>query len=229
MSEDAAPKPVKLPYFHRTLTPEDQALIGDITPKPITNGEVDNSASSINTQSAKISESSAWNSAKTWEERDCTAWAKSCLTDTIFKPDDKIDDNIAQVPTLSINSTQYDITIQTIKKVEGNASITHSRGKARYLYEFSFEFNLKIREKNDNNASDNNAKKKKSFKSTVTVADVINDQLDDIEIEMNWTEGSKPSSNADSIAIKNALIKEQIIKRFVQSKMKEFEEEFRKV
>lgn len=35
MTEDAKPKPVKLPYFHRTLSPEDQRLIGDITPKPI--------------------------------------------------------------------------------------------------------------------------------------------------------------------------------------------------
>ena len=35
LSQTDAPKPVKLPYFHRTLSPEDQELIGDITPKPI--------------------------------------------------------------------------------------------------------------------------------------------------------------------------------------------------
>ena len=65
MSESTL-KPVKLPYFHRTLSEEDTQLIGSTAPKRI-------EPSADETQEdSKLSTSSKWNSAGTWEERDCS-------------------------------------------------------------------------------------------------------------------------------------------------------------
>ena len=60
---------VKLPYFHRVQTQEEKDLIGDITPKPITS---DTASSGVNS----ILSSASWNTAETWEERDCSKWSK---------------------------------------------------------------------------------------------------------------------------------------------------------
>ena len=57
---------VKLPYFHRTQSQQDKDLIGDITPKVI------NIHSDPSSGSKSILSSASWNTADTWEERDCS-------------------------------------------------------------------------------------------------------------------------------------------------------------
>ena len=69
----AVPTGVKLPYFHRTQTQEEKDLIGDITPKPIITGDKSSSGSK------SIALSASWNTAETWEERDCSEWSKEKL------------------------------------------------------------------------------------------------------------------------------------------------------
>ena len=72
---DDKPPSVKLPYFHRTQTQEEKDLIGDITPKHIS---IDNTSSS---GSRSIVNSASWNTADTWEERDCSEWSRLKMQD----------------------------------------------------------------------------------------------------------------------------------------------------
>eukprot|EP01031_Cornospumella_fuschlensis_P027514 gene27514-33233_t len=110
----------KLPYFHRSLTPEDAALIGDIRPKVIA---TEASPAAV-TASGKVTSSSAWNGAQTWEERNCTNWGKEKLPDIIAND-------------LTTSGSGFNVKFTKLDKIDGNSSITHSRGKARYLYEWT--------------------------------------------------------------------------------------------
>lgn len=116
------PKPVKLPYFHRTLSPQDAALIGDTTPKPISPA----TASPVEA-GRTVHEASAWNAAQTWEERDCSAWGKGRIRE-IFDG----------------SSTDGSVTFSEPSKVEGHANITHVRGRARFMYEWDFSVSASV-------------------------------------------------------------------------------------
>ena len=180
------PKAVKLPYFHRTLSPADAALIGDITPKAISSGAA---TPSSNDNSGKGS-GSAWNAANTWEERDFTSTAKSKL--------------IQAFATENNDSNAHGVTIDNIEKVEGSASITHVRGRARYMYEWSFSVDFEGPH---------------GSKGSCAVSDVINDQLDDIELEVKW-KGTAPAKEHTK-SVKDSL-KKEIVRR-----VKIFEEYYR--
>lgn len=186
MTDAAAPK---LPYFHRSLTPEDAALIGDIRPKPIAGD-----AANI-TSSGKLTASSAWNSAQTWEERNCTEWGKEKLATVIPEGE-------------GISGSSFRVSFTALSKKEGNAHITHSRGKARFMYEWTLTVDIQ-------------AVGFETFKGSAVLSDVINDQLDDIEVELSWT-GKKPM-HADGKAIR------EMVKTLAVAKMKVFEEEYRKI
>lgn len=192
---------VKLPYFHRVLSPEDQALIGDIAPKPIATTEVNSTSSSSRLSSA------AWNSANTWEERDCTAWAKKTLLE------------LFNAKIVLPKTNQYTVTLKPVKDFNGNSQVTHIRGKARFIYEFAFDVSFTV-------TSEANAATK--FKGKLNIADLINDQLDDMEVALTWTTGSAPTG-AELIAVRNTILNGKGLKNAVKEKFKEFEVEFSKL
>mmetsp|Transcript_25251 Transcript_25251/g.19021 ORF Transcript_25251/g.19021 Transcript_25251/m.19021 type:complete len:186 (+) Transcript_25251:84-641(+) len=171
----AEQKPVKLPYFHRTLSPEDVALIGDIRPKQIVDIPA-NDGSNHNPL-----EASAWNAAQTWEERNCTNWGKIKMQE-LFAGD------------CNLGS----ITFSNFRKLEGNASITHVRGRARFLYEWNFAIDVAFHNSNE-------------VKLSVEVGEAINDQLDDIILSPTWKtagldrESQKRFLNDVHVALKRKL------------------------
>lgn len=116
----------KTTYFNRELTEEDKALIGDIAPKKLEN------VSNIATQGPEAG--SAWNYAGTFEDKNKTSWAKdklkAYLKGTSF--------NIPVGIGLSIHITK-------VKDFDGDASVIVSRGKTKYLFDFSFTLEWKIR------------------------------------------------------------------------------------
>jgi len=90
-------------HFRHQNTAEEAALIGNIAPKKVSAGDDADSSSSgsgsttssnnqttnsqgpqrIDTKGGNSgggSGASAWNSAGTWEEKDCSSWARACLT-----------------------------------------------------------------------------------------------------------------------------------------------------
>lgn len=194
------PKAVKLPYFHRTLSPEELALIGDTTPKPI--AEATN-VTIVEPAAGKLASGSAWNSAQTWEERDCTKWALEKLPD--FFTEHK------ELP----KAGQYTVLIKDLSNLQGTAQIAHVRGKARFIYELSFDLKFDV------SAGD------KKYKGKVSVTDVINDQLDDIEFSLSWTKESPP--NAEVAAVRSSVIGGSALKKLIKERVAKFEEEFRKL
>jgi len=176
MSDTSSKIGVKLPYFHRTLSPEDSALIGDITPKPIVE-------QSTMTTSGKISNASAWNAAQTWEERDVSSWAKTTLCTVLNE-----NLNTVKVGNYSLKYLSFD-------NVKGEAQITHIRGTARFLFEMSFSFKFSLHD----------ASVDKKYEGKMDVTDVINDQLDDVDISLeSWSVGKSPPG-ADQKNIKTFL------------------------
>lgn len=182
------PKPVKLPYFHRTLSPQDAALIGDTSPKPIST----TSAAPVQATNGNVREASAWNAAQTWEERDCSAWGKNKMRE-IFS--DAVVANGA-------------VTFVSTSKVDGHASITHVRGRARFLYEWNFVVEVSVvTEKNG------------TVKVEMDVAEAINDQLDDIIFTPTWKTAGLPRDVQKTVSkqVENAVVEQ----------MREFERQFR--
>jgi hypothetical protein len=188
---------VKLPYFHRKLSEEDQALLGDIAPKKI------DSVESLDSLSNKpLSTSSAWNQGTTWEERDCTRWAKSTI-ERLFRDG------------YEMTAKNISIDVLSAEDINGNAQITHSRGKPRYLYELSFQLVISVTEISTS----------KTYSGVkIKVIDAINDQLDDMELEVVWAE--RPNSNVINemkTCLKNDL------RAYILRQFKNFESEFRNI
>ena len=142
-------KAVKLPYFHRVLSQEDQALIGDITPKVI-----DTAAAAATTAgvATSVAETAAWNGAGTWEERDVTKSAQSFLEQ-------------AFADAFDVEKDGYVARFEPAESIKGSASITHVRGKPRFLYEWSFELQFQVTHGSD------------AYAGKVNVDDVVNDQV----------------------------------------------------
>merc|ERR1711904_295467 len=64
----------KTSYFHHEQTDEEKRLIGDIAPK-----RVNLPPGNLWTSTETNDDTSAWNTAGTWEERDITSWAVDTL------------------------------------------------------------------------------------------------------------------------------------------------------
>jgi tetratricopeptide (TPR) repeat protein len=108
-------------YFHNELSEQDKNLIGDIAPKRI-------DAAGVPAPAPMSSNGvSAWNQAGTWEEKNMTGWASQRLRELLSG--------------LSIPVSGGNIETQQLedKDVNGDASITFSRGKKRLVFEFDIK------------------------------------------------------------------------------------------
>lgn len=115
-----------------------------------------------------------------------------------------------------MNTKVYTVEIVKVDEVKGNASVTHSRGKPRYLYEFSFDLHLTVSEINSST----------SYSGVkVKVIDAINDQLDVMETELQW--GSSRPNSVGANELKKCC--DQSIRDYIVKQLKEFENEFRKI
>ena len=119
----------KTSYFHNELTDEARALIGDIAPKMIDASAASSTAN--NHQSGDNQNTSVWNQAGTWEEKNVTEWAKQSLTESL------------QIATFSFPDSSPApgalARVETVKKVDGHASFATVRSKKKYIYEFHID------------------------------------------------------------------------------------------
>jgi activator of HSP90 ATPase len=119
----------KTTYFNRELSAEDKSLLGDNAPKPIRAASASPSPALEQQPQQQQAGQSAWNAAGTWEEKDCSAWAKDRLKSIL--------------QSLSSKSGSDNISVTKVKDVEGEASITVVRGKKKYIYDYSLNMELK--------------------------------------------------------------------------------------
>lgn len=106
-------------YRHREWKPSVAVCTDSFVPKPISEPLpvcVDSSVSKAK---------SAWNAADTWEERDVLPQVKEWLSMEIPKIDESM---------ISGN----------LSEIEGFATITNIRGKIKYLFDLSFNFEIKF-------------------------------------------------------------------------------------
>lgn len=188
-------KEVKLPYFHRVLSADDQQLVGDCKPKAI------DSTTHRETSSAAAG-GSVWNSANTWEEKNCSKAAYGILEKILVDDTDYVN-----------NSKGYAIKILFCTTITGHANITFIRGTPRLLYDLSAS------EMKGEVIMSNDAASTHSF--TVEVSDMINDQdSDDIVIKY-----SSDTTALPSYISKNGVVTD--IQKFIKSKLATFERELR--
>jgi len=102
-------------------------------------------------------------------------------------------------------------------EVKGNASVTHSRGKPRYLYEYSFELDIEVVNLHSSSKSFSGVK--------IKVIDAINDQLDDMELELQW--GDKRPDSAGMTEVKATMKGD--VRSYILKQLQYFETEFRKI
>jgi hypothetical protein len=165
----------KTSYFHHELSEETKQLIGDIAPKKLdVTTTID---TSTDTSTTTTSTHSAWNQAQTWEEKDCTEWAKRTFIETVLalQPDNH---DTSHNPLWSVTSVQVEPT--------SHASIVTSRGKKRYLYEFT---NVQITWKYQTNDNDDD----EIVVGTLIIMEIdgnsTEDDMDDLDItNLNITE-----------------------------------------
>jgi len=197
----AAAKPVKLPYFHRTLSEEDVALIGDIAPKRISVCAAEG-AEEVEAEDRKLSSSSKWNSAGTWEERNCTQWSK---------------DNIkAKMARITAKRDDYEVCIECCDDITGHANIATVRGKPKFLFEFDIHLKFEV----------SSTTKDSTFKGNLVLSEVQNDQIDDAELRVDWKGTSPSGSEAKTV---RGLLLEGELKKVVLDRLKAYETEYRKL
>jgi len=114
-------------YFHRDVSEHEAKIIGDITPERVGGNDSDDDPMPIAAATAtpqSLATNSAWNTAKTWEERDMTTWAKSHLESLLVGVSQDVTDSLAEIKELA--------------DWDGDASIPVIRGRPRFLYDFTF-------------------------------------------------------------------------------------------
>jgi len=187
--EEAKPK---LPYFHRELSKEELALLGDQAPKPI------NTAAQNNSFSGPPTSGSAWNAAGSWEEKDTSKQCKELFESLL--------DGEWGLDAIGVN-------VLSCQSLEGDASLVHSKGKARYLYSYEVKLKSEITVED------------KVYEFTLLVHDLTNDQdLEDYDLEVAWTSKSPPGPLLAK-AKKQLLSKDT--KQALRKKVEEFEAGFR--
>lgn len=103
----------KLPYFHRTLSPDDTELLAS-----------SGSKNQVEEARATATKGSAWNSSGSWEERDVTSQTRQVFQHVMS----------SLMPIAGV-----DYTVLECQDVEVHtASLVNSKGKRRFLYDMSF-------------------------------------------------------------------------------------------
>jgi len=133
----------KTSFFHNELDAETKALIGSIAPKKIEVAEANApsphpvaiEAEGGAAGSAASIASSAWNHAGTMEERDTTEWCKQRLESLLQE---------AEYSFQGGETGSIIVKTKLIKDTEGDSQVVITRGKKRYLFDFSCTIELEL-------------------------------------------------------------------------------------
>ncbi len=192
----------KTSYFNNELDSHTKELIGDIAPKPISLN--DSAESSFSPQPIAAVEpeivGSAWNSAGTFEEKDMTTWAKNKLTDSLNMAKYEVEASGDSLLTGAIH-----VHVTNVKSVTGDAEIIASRGKRRFLFDFSIELEYEVVLTAFPLANGVGDKQDKKFKGSLMISDISPDG--DAEYTFSFKKAIPPEFRERiTDAIKNGLV-----------------------
>jgi len=189
----------KLPYFHRTLSQEDQELLrANAGPKPIAAVDIA-SAEVVSSTSGK--QPSAWNAAGSWEERDCTQKCKALFL------------SIIQAEEAFASLVPLGLVVRSASVDSGHANITHTRGKVGFLYEFALSMRFELSLPGSSTL----------YQGTIKIEDLGNDiSPGEFEIGVEWQDrGPTGTAYAESKAViqgnKNRETLFALLKQFEES------------
>ena len=112
-----------------------KALIGDIAPKKL-------DSATVPTDAGANVVGSSWNAAGTFESRDLTAWAKPWLQG-------RLSNSFLGGPLKTSGSyASASLVVKELKDLTGDAEIIVTRGKRKYVCDFSFTIVFQISLKN---------------------------------------------------------------------------------
>jgi len=168
----------KTSYFHHEQTEEEKRLIGDIRPKQLSGDAAAAAATTSGDQ-----DTSAWNKAGTWEEKDVTSWAVDTLTSSLVGTSHSVSSSAAEIGggTAKVTkATKLDL------HGGGHASVAAVRGKKRYIYEFGIRLDWELED--CSNGED--------YRGTMTLPDVdgtveAGDEYDLSEFTVEGNVGNK--------------------------------------
>mmetsp|Transcript_13450 Transcript_13450/g.23933 ORF Transcript_13450/g.23933 Transcript_13450/m.23933 type:complete len:431 (+) Transcript_13450:177-1469(+) len=170
----------KTTYFNRELTEEEKELLKDNAPKQVASTE------EISEQEKKLAQegASAWNQGGTFEEKAMSEWAHARLKELLVG---------TKVP-ISIQDADGDVVEEEIKvtgllDLEGDASITFTRGKKRHIFDFNFSATWRVMVDG------------KTIKGEIYLGDVSGDAVlesepnEPLEAELRWSDRGKAGTN----------------------------------
>mmetsp|Transcript_17628 Transcript_17628/g.35111 ORF Transcript_17628/g.35111 Transcript_17628/m.35111 type:complete len:569 (+) Transcript_17628:107-1813(+) len=118
----------KTSYFTHEQTKEEAALLGSIAPKRLDAP----SGAAEHEKGARPAEGSAWNQARTWEEKNTSAWCTGRLREQLGEA------------VGSDGTDRYIGVVSKVKEVSGDASFATASGKKRYIFDYKAELKFRI-------------------------------------------------------------------------------------
>lgn len=168
-------------YFTREQSAEEKQLLGDIAPKRLEPAAASSTPQPISPDAVGEGKGnpSAWNAARTWEEKDTTEWCRQQL-------ETRLKESSASVEGSSIHAV-----VKAVKNMTGEASVALASGKKRYIFDFhcTLEFEILDADTDDIYA-----------KGSLKIPDICSTHHEELEINFGgWSK--KPSGDHETVAI----------------------------
>ena len=196
-------------YFTRELSEEEKKRMGDMAPKKLDASMAAAtpplSADSSPTSGVSGSATSKWNSAGTWEEKDCTNWCQDKLKAKL------------QSATCDVSGLVAKIT--KVDELTGEGSVAMTGGKKRYIFDFHAKMTYEM------NAGGESGKG--IAKGVVRLPDICSTHYEDEELEVtfeSWKKAPPAQSSELCIAARTQLA--AALRNTVQTWVTEFNSQF---
>lgn len=198
-------------YFSREQTEEEKKLLGSIAPKKLESVSVSPGNEGAALTAAKSSttpqgaDSSVWNQAGTWEEKDTSEWCNSSLQ--LFLKNTNV----------SLQGVTADVT--KVENLKGDASVAFVSGKKRYVFDYSAELSYEIRSCITDGDVDMDTGDKNIViaKGKLHLPDISSASISDEEVEVQiskWKKSPKDIHEETAIECRKVLldkVREQVL------------------
>ena len=170
-------------YFTREMSEHEKKLIGNITPQRL--DQSNTAPRKITSTSSSNKSESAWNTARTWEERDTTEWCSK-----------KLELRLSETTAME---EPYTATISKVDSVTGHASFVLANGKKRYVFDYNAELKFKVNDHSDEEVAS----------GKVSLIDICSSTVNSGEYDIRWFWDKTPKGlHSDQIS---SLCKEKMI------------------
>ena len=195
-------------YFTREIPEEEKAkLANNIAPKKLDHSLATEFSSSapkrLDTPASSLGASrpSAWNSAGTWEEKDCTDWCKKRLRSRLS--------NVKSTSTC-------DVAVTAVDELTGEAAVAIAGGRKRYIFDFHVKLKYEVRQTDGS---------KVIATGVMRIPDICSTSHDELEVAYEAWNNRPDPSNENAAVESRTLLTEQVRKE-VQLWVEEFNSQF---